>query len=210
MGSMKGVAPPVDMEDFLAKGWDSQILHRIRNFNLHDQLNKPEDLCQDIFLALLETRYIERYSPEKGTFSTYLCGFVDNFLKKKYNKENTRNGKFIVNAVSLASTPTNDEDMDGTEVYLDLQVAGSKQENFEINIIIEEIREELAYHKANSYVEYQGQVLPRNALTVFDFLIKDYSIVEIAEILKTSRQYVYYLSKKIRELSQFDPNTLEY
>lgn len=196
---------PKDIQEFMKNGWDTQVRYRIRAFNLRDILNQQEELVQDIIVSLMETKYLDRYSLEKGPFTTYLYGFVDNFLKKRYNKENTRNGKKIVNSASIAiSSPDSNTEFDGSVVYLDLVLPlSNKNIEFDKEILLEEIRKELEKFKANSSVEYNGEMLDRDALTVFNLIIKDYSVIEIAKMLKTSRQFIYHLLKKIRSLQIF-------
>lgn len=192
---------PKNIEDFIQNGWDKQILFRIRTFSLKDILNNEEELVQDIVLALLETDYLTRYNPERP-FTTYLYGFVDNFLKKRYNKENTVNGKKIVNYAGIEMTPPEgDPEFNGSKVYLDLLFADSSEDaDFDMKLLLEEIREELKKYKANSSAIFNGIELQRDALTVFNLIMEDFSVIDIARMLDTSRQYIYHLIKKIRDL----------
>lgn len=197
---------PRNMQEFMDQGWDLNIKFRIGVFNLKDSLNNPEDLLQDILLALLQTNYISRYSQDKGSFKTYLYGFVDNFLKKKYNKENTRHGKFIVNAASLTvSSPESDSDFDGTEVFAELLDAGIDiEKEIKIKAGVEEIRKELAEcYDAKSTWVYKGVEYNRDPLTVFDLMMQGATVMDVSEILNVSRQFVYHLLKKIRSAKSF-------
>lgn len=192
---------PKNMEEFIEQGWEQNIKYRIRAFNLKDSLNNPEDLLQDVLLSLMQTHYIDRYSPDKGSFKTYLYGFVDNLLKKRYNKENTRHGKFIVTAASLVlSSPESDAEFNGREVYAELIDSGVDEERgVIIRSIIEDIRKELKEkYKANSSHVYKGVKYDRDPLTVFNLLMKGLQVNEVAEVLGVSRQFIYHLVKQIR------------
>ena len=198
---------PKDMQEFIDQGWTRNILFRIRAFNLRDSLNNPEDLMQDILLALMETDYIVRYSKDKGSFKTYLYGFVDNYLKKKFNKENTRHGKFIVSAASLISGgPESDAEFDGSEVYTELLDSGEDEARAVLTkVTIEEIREQLKGLPANSeYFNPEDNILyKRDPLTVFDLLMQDLSVKEVAQKLNVSKQFIYHLMKRIRQVEAF-------
>lgn len=197
---------PKDIKEFVTQGWEQNIRFRIRAFNLKDSLNNPEDLVQDVLLALMETHYLDRYSPDKGSFKTYLYGFVDNLLKKRFNKENTRHGKFIVSAASLViAAPESDAEFNGREVFAELLDAGiDDARTVEIHAAIAEIRKELKdNYVANSSFTYNGVEYQRDPLTVFDLLMEDYSVKEVSTMLDVSRQFIYHLMKKIRETEAF-------
>lgn len=197
---------PKNMEEFIAQGWEQNIRFRIRAFNLKDSLNNPEDLLQDVLLALMQTHYLERYSPEKGSFKTYLYGFTDNLLKKRFNKENTRHGKFIVSAASLVlSSPESDAEFNGREVFAELLDSGvDDEQQVIVRAAIEDIRRELKEnYTANSTYENNGVVYNRDPLTVFDMMMSGMSVVEVSEALAVSRQFVYHLLKKIRNTHAF-------
>ena len=165
-------------------------------------MNNPEDLVQDILVALMQTDYISRYSLEKGPFTTYIYGFTDNFLKKRFNKENTRHGKFIVSAASLVlASPESDAEFNGKEVYAELLDSGQDlQREVVIHNVVEEIRRELREnYSANSSNEYNGVLYERDPLTVFNLLMEDKSVKDVSEILGVSRQFVYHLISKIKE-----------
>ena len=191
---------PTNMQEFLDQGWEKNIYYRISVFNLKDTLNNPEDLCQEIMLSLLKTKYLDRYDPEKGPFKAYLYGFVDNFLKKKYNKEHTRHGKYIVSAASLSTLPPDDAEFDGTEIFADLIPSDDDCEmSVVMQALIDDIREELGKNfSASSSNVYKGKVYQRDPLTVFNLMLNGASVMDVANILDVSRQFVYYLLKNIR------------
>jgi len=191
---------PRNMQEFIDQGWEKFIQYRIAAFTLKDTLNNPEDLGQEILLSLLKTQYLDRYVPERGAFKAYLFSFVDNFLKKKYNKEHTRYGRHIVAAASLSQTPTEESSFDGTEVYADLLPSDEDCEtSVMITVLIEAIRKELAEtFSASSANVYNGKVYQRDPVTVFNLMIKGASVMDVATTLNVSRQFVYYLLKNIR------------
>ena len=192
---------PRTMQEFIDQGWERNIYYRISAFTLKDTLNNPEDLKQDILLSLIKTGYLDRYDVNKGTFKTYLYGFVDNFLKKKYNKEHTRHGKYIVSAASLSTLPPSDtSEFDGTEMFVDLMSSDDDCESSAVmQILIDSIREELKenFH-SSSYNVYNGVVYQRDPLTVFNLMLEGATVMDVAMILDVSRQFVYYLLKNIR------------
>lgn len=191
---------PKNMQEFIDQGWDRFIQYRIAAFTLKDTLNNPEDLGQEILLSLLKTRYLDRYDPSRGAFKAYLFGFVDNFLKKKYNKEHTRYGKYIVSAASLSQTPSDDATFDGTEVYADLLPSEDDcEESVVIKTLIDDIRRELSEaYPASSANVFRGKVYQRDPVTVFNLMIDGASVMDVAMVLNVSRQFVYYLLKNIR------------
>lgn len=191
---------PKNMQEFIDQGWEKFIQYRISAFTLKDSLNNPEDLGQEILLSLLKTKYLDRFDPERGSFKAYLYGFVDNFLKKKYNKEHTRYGRYIVAAASLSQTPSDEAVFDGTEVYVDLLPSEDDCEtSVVIRSLIDDIRNELAQNfKASSSNVYQGKVYRRDPVTVFNLMIKGATVMDVAITLNVSRQFVYYLLKSIR------------
>lgn len=189
------------VQDFLDKGFDSLIDYRISCFNLKDQINSPEDLKQDILLHLFQTDYLARYNPETGRFRSYVYSIVDNFLKKRYNKENTRHGKFIVSAAGLDTSPRDDNDVfDGRVVYADLLQDDNLDQNFEFSVYLDNIREELkeAFTANSSFEDESGRIFERSPLTVFNLLIEDNSITSIASILGISKQYAFYLRSLVK------------
>ena len=191
---------PTNMQEFVDQGWEKFIQYRIAAFQLKDTLNNPEDLGQEILLSLLKTKYLDRYDSSRGAFKAYLFGFVDNFLKKKYNKEHTRYGKFIVSAASLSQSPSDDATFDGTEVYADLLPSEDDcEENVVMKSLIDDIRRELieAYPASSANV-YMGKVYQRDPVTVFNLMIDGATVMDVANTLNVSRQFVYYLLKNIR------------
>ena len=197
---------PKTMQEFLDQGWLKHIHYRISAFTLKDSLNNPEDLSQEILLSLMKTNYLDRYDPEKGAFKAYLYGFVDNFLKKKYNKEHTRHGKFIVAAASLSQSPTDDATFDGTEVYADLLPSDDDCETSVMyRALIDAIRKELSENfTASSSNVYNGKVYQRDPVTVFDLMLNGATVMDEATTLDVSRQFVYYLLKIIRTSNAYN------
>lgn len=193
---------PKNIDEFLEQGWDKTLMFRIRAFNLKDFCNSPEDLVQDILLSLINTHYLERFSPDKGSFKTYLFGYVDNFLKKRYNKENTRTGRLLNSAASLSlSAPESDAEFNGREVFAELIDSGVDDERaVMVHLVIEDIRKELKEnYAANSSFDYKGHIYERDPLTVFDLMMAGASVMEVAEALGVSRQFIYHLLRKIRQ-----------
>lgn len=191
---------PKNLQEFIDQGWDKFIQYRISAFTLKDTLNNPEDLCQEILLSLIKTQYLDKYIPEKGAFKAYLFSFVDNFLKKKYNKEHTRHGRHIVSAASLSQVPSDEAVFDGTEVYADLLPSADDSEtSVMLRVLIDTIREELAESfTASSANVYKGKVYQRDPVTVFNLMITGATVMDVATTLNVSRQFVYYLLKNIR------------
>lgn len=191
---------PRNMQEFIDQGWDKYIKYRIAAFTLNDTLNNPEDLEQEILLSLLKTNYLERFDPERGTFKAYLFGFVNNFLKKKYNREHTRYGKYIVSAASLSQAPTEDASFDGSEVFADLLPSDDAcEDSAMVSVLIDDIRRELASSfTASSANVFEGKVYQRDPVTVFNLMISGATVMDVANILNVSRQFVYYLLKNIR------------
>ena len=200
MGTEKTQDYPRNMQEFIDQGWEKFIQYRIAAFTLKDTLNNPEDLSQEILLSLLKTQYLDRYVPERGAFKAYLFSFVDNFLKKKYNKEHTRYGRYIVSAASLSQTPAEDAPFDGTEVYADLLPSTEDCEtSVMLRVLISAIRKELSESfTASSANVYNGKVYLRDPVTVFNLMIKGATVMDVATTLNVSRQFVYYLLKNIR------------
>lgn len=198
---------PHNIQEFVDIGWVQHIRLRIRTFNLRDCLNREEDLVNDILISLMETKYLDRYDENKGSFVTFLYGYIDNFLRKRYNKEHTRYGQFIVNRASLEISSSNESDLDFTKCYLDLLLdKKSLDQDFglskaETSVYIQNMRDCL--QKRRDLLEKQGLVGKKgDFLTVFDLLLQGKDTLEIATIMGTSRQFVYYLSKRMRQILQ--------
>lgn len=199
---------PKNMQEFMDFGWDKHIILRIKAFSLADPLNKEDELLQDVLLALIETNYIERFDEAKGSFITYLYGFVDNLLKKKFNKENTRYGRFIVNRASFEISPGTDVELDRSKVYLDMLVDPkyeSSSSPADTELLIESIREILTKNRETALVPGKKG----DSLTVFEYLLQDYSILEISKKMGTSRQFVYWLCKRMRKILQEEGLSVE-
>jgi len=199
---MSDLEYPRNMQEFIDQGWEKNIFYRISVFNLKDTLNNPEDLKQEILLSLLKTKYLERYDEDKGAFKGYLYAFVDNFLRKKYNKEHTRHGKYIVTAASLSTLPPDDgTDFDGSEMYADMMESNDAEcdDHVAMSLLIQDIRRELSenFHASSSNV-YNGVTYDRDPVTVFNLMLNGATVMDVANVLQVSRQFVYHLLKSIR------------
>ena len=194
---------PKTFDEFIEQDWGTKILRRIKRFDLRDCLNDPEELLQDIYVQLLKTDYIRRYDKTKNrSFEVYIYTFVDNFLKGKYKREHTKNGIGIVNKASLEySMPENKDSFEKGVVYLEnLNLfTTSDIEKVELESLFDRVREELSVYTASSSNVYEGVVFNRDPLTVFNLILSDHSVAEIATFFSTSSQFVYNLIKKIRE-----------
>lgn len=194
---------PKTIEEFLDQGWDARVKAKFSSWNFRDLNNNPDDMLQDILTQLIETKYLDRYDPSKRVFEVYLFEFVSNFLKKRYQRENTRHGKYITSAASLVVTSSDDESYGKTgEVYMDnLDLyEGDIQETVEVKIAKENLIKflEKAFTANSSVVLDDGTVINRDPATLFKFIENDYTIKEIAGIMGVSCQFVYTLRNKIK------------
>ena len=153
---------PTNIQEFIEFGWNKKLRYKINSFHLNDSLNNPEDLENDIILSLIETDYISRFDPERGAFSTYIYTFVDNFLKKRYNRENTKNGSRIVQAARLEiSAPDINSTWNGSTIYADLITTN---EDFTDKLLIEETIDSITHEIdtwTSSEVDTLMQALPQ-------------------------------------------------
>lgn len=199
---------PKTVEEFIEQGWLKKIKYKLMKSKLRDVLNDPEDLTQDILSDLMKKdkttglNYIERFSPEIRSFEVYIYVFVENFIKKKLAKENTRYGRGITNRASLESfLPSSETEIEKGVVYLDLLKCSQIPDESDMVLlddVIKQVREELeTSFKASSTSEFNGQIFNRDPLTVFNLILKDVSISEIAYIFGTSKQFIYNMRKKI-------------
>lgn len=194
---------PQTIEELLNQGWGERIYSRIRRFVLYDVCNNEDDLFQDIICLLLSTKYLERYNAEYNSFEAYLYIFVDNYLKRKFTRENTKNGKNIVTRSSLEiSVPSDDYDYEPGVIFLEtLLDATATVDSMDFNLNLQALKKKLSLkYKASSYVLYNGVEIPRDPTSVLQLLEADMTVAEIAEVFKTSKQFVYSLIKKVREL----------
>lgn len=195
---------PKNIAEFIERGWDKKIFYRVSKHKLRDTLNDPEEMVQDIMLSLISTDYLARYSPEKRSFEVYIYIFVDNFIKKRLTKENTRNGRGIVSRASLENAlPGNAADISSGVVYLEtlkFAVTGDDTETVLFDEFLSEVREELIEkYKASSSVVYEGRELKRDPSTVLELVLEDNTVTEIAAMFNTSKQFIYNNLKKIRD-----------
>ena len=132
---------------------------------------------------------------------------MSNFLKKRYQRENTRHGKFITSAASLVTSSADDESYGKTgEVYMDnLDLyAEDIQDNIAVKIAKEKLVKflESNFVANSSNVLEDGSVIKRDPATLFYYLDRDYSVSEVAEIMGVSCQFIYTLRNKIRSCSE--------
>lgn len=200
---------PRTVEEMLDQGWYEKIYAKVKKYKLNDFLNTPEELVQDIFLQIIKSDYLSRYNPELRSFEVYIYTLVINTIKKRGMREGSKGGRNIVNALSLEQTQEdNGEDSNGV-AFLDRLEIGKVQDplnNVIMEDLIERTRKSLEKFKATSTVVYEGKVIQRDALTVFNLILEDKTVPEIAEIFQTSKQFIYILLNKIRttpEMQEF-------
>ena len=203
---------PRTVEEMLEQGWYDKILSKVKKYNLNDILNTPEEIVQDIFMDLLKSRYLERYDPEKRNFEVYIYVFVTNSVKKRGIREGSKNGRNIVNHNSLEYT----QDEDGASVTgvtfldrIDTLVTEDQYSDIVIQDLIERTRASLQAFKASSSFIYEGVEYQRDPLTVFNLLLEEKSVPEIAEILGTSKQFIYNLLQRIRSTKEMQEFHME-
>ena len=191
---------PSNVTELYSSGWADFIRLKIRRYNLRDINNSVEDILQDMMAQMLANNFIESYDASGRPFEVYLSVFIFNFMSKRYKKEyHSRNGQNIILSKSIEADQPNDakEYNDSSTVYLEhLEDAQARFDNY--FILVESLRTELKKFKANSSVTYNGKIYQRDPSTLLELLIEGKSIVEIAEIFDTSKQFVYLLLNKIR------------
>ncbi|GAG64504.1 unnamed protein product, partial [marine sediment metagenome] len=89
---------PRTVEAFIESEWYSKVLTAIRSFHLKED---PLDTLQDILVLLHEKDYLARWDSNRGSFSGWLYMFVNNILRIKYNRSNTKGGHRIEGAYSI-------------------------------------------------------------------------------------------------------------
>lgn len=194
---------PKNIEEFIADGWLEVIeVYIRRHYNLKDCLNTTEELVNDVLLSLIEKEYIEKYNEESEgaiDFQPYILIFTRNFISSRVKRENnTKNGQAILMANSLQnSLPEDESQMERGVTYVE-SVQLQEEVDFDFNLLLDDIRKDLKVWKAHSSVEWQGKEISRDPSTVFEFLLNDISVAEIANIFQTSNQFIYNLIKKIR------------
>lgn len=206
---------PRTVEEMLEAGWYDKILRKIKKYHLNDILNTPEEMVQDVFLQIIKTDYLSRYDPEYRPFNVYIYVLVENLCKKRGTREGTKGGTLIVNHASLVNTMDSDKPEANT-VYMDhLETPYDKcslDDNLYVNGLIETTMESLEQFKAHSSIEYDGQVIERDPITVFKLILDGKSVSEIADIMQTSKQFIYVLLHKIRgvpAMQEFYRNAVE-
>ena len=191
---------PKNLEELYCSGWKDYILYHIRKYSLHDVNNSPEDLLQDIMVQMAEKNYLEKYDPEVSEFTVYLHTFIKNFMSRPYNKEHkTVNGYNIVNRLSLVITDPDlvDGVSDSGDVVSSEVLDNGDGDFTEYLCLKQALEKDLNEIKSKSQIEYNGKVINRNPLTVYNMLQEGYDIKEIAEIFGVSKQFVYNLRKKV-------------
>ena len=196
---------PRTVEEMLEAGWYDKILKKVKRYSFKDMLNSPEELVQDVFLQIIKSDYLARYDPDYRPFEVYIYVLVENLMRKRGVRESTRNGKNIVSALSLEdSVPESGiEPFTAYLEQLDLydNNTGSVEDRLYVEDIIDGTLESLKEFKANSSVVYQGYVVERDPITVFRFILQGKSVSDIAEIMQTSKQFIYFLLRKIRNVN---------
>ena len=192
---------PRTVDEMLEAGWYDKILRKIKKYHLNDILNTPEEMVQDVFLQIIKTDYLSRYDPEYRPFNVYIYVLVENLCKKRGTREGTKGGTLIVNHASLAQT-SEGSTPEANTVYLDLldvePVTETADDKLYVDALVESTMESLLQYKAHSSVDVDGVTVERDPLTVFKLILEGKSISEIAEIMQTSKQFIYVLLHKIR------------
>ena len=192
---------PRTVEEMLEAGWYNKLLRKVSKANLKDILNTPEELVQDIFLQIIRSDYLSRYDPTYRPFDVYIYAVADNLIRKRGTKEGTKGGKKIVNAARIENS-ADDGKIEPNVVYLDYLELSDNLEAIEdvyyMEQLIRSTKESLKDFKSSSSVEYNGEIVPRDPLTVFKYILDGKSVSEIADILQVSKQYIYVLIHKIR------------
>lgn len=196
---------PRTVDEMLEAGWYNKLLRKVSKANLKDVLNTPEELVQDIFLQIICSDYLSRYNPDYRPFDVYIYAVADNLIRKRGTREGTSGGKKILNAVSIVSSSEDSDTMSESHtVYLDTLESSESQQNVDdnlyINTLLSDTRKSLREFKTNSSVEYDGKEINKDPLTVFNYILAGKSVSEIADILQVSKQYVYVLLHKVRQV----------
>ena len=193
---------PRTVDEMLEAGWYDKILKKVKKYTLNDILNTPEELVQDVFLQIIKSDYLSRYDPEYRPFEVYIYTLVENLIKKRGIREGTKGGRKIVNHLSLESTSPDDGELEAGVVYLDMldipDSQGSTLNNLYLEELIRDTAESLKEFKAHSSVDFEGMTVDRDPLTVFKLILAGKSVNEIADMMHTSKQFIYFLLNKIR------------
>ena len=190
---------PKTLEELYCSGWKEYMLMHIRKYNLNDVTHSPEDILQDMMVQMATNSFLEKFDPEVSEFTMYLFTFIRNFMSKPYNKEHkSRNGGNIVNHLSIVESSECEAGAD--DVISQDVLAGDRGGFADAICLVQSLEADLANIKSSSYVEYNGERLYKDPLTVYQMLKAGYDIKEIAEIFGTSKQLVYSLRKKIAQV----------
>ena len=193
---------PRTVEEMLEQGWYEKILAKVKKAQLNDILNSPEEITQDIFVQIIQSDYLSRFNPELRSFEVYIYTMVINSIKKRGMREGSTNGRNIVNHNSLEFSQDDEGQQTLGVTYLDrieqYEIDDPLRE-IEMADLLEKTRSSLRQFKASSSVIYEGVEIQRDAETVFNFILEGKTVPEIAEIFKTSKQFIYILLNKIRE-----------
>lgn len=199
---MEGLTTPRTTQEMIDQGWYEKILAKVKKYTLNDVVNSADDLVQEIFLQIESTKYLERFDAKQRNFEVYIYVFVMNAVKKRGIREGSKNGRMIVNHFSLESSQDENDPTPAGKVFLDRleECVGNDDPFAEVFVqeLIEETRKSLAKYKASSTVEYNGEIIQRDPLTVFNYILEEKTVPEIAEIFNTSKQFIYDLLNKIR------------
>lgn len=193
---------PRTVQEMLDQGWYEKILKKVRKYNLNDILNTPEEIVQDVFTQILQSRYLERYDPNGRPFEVYIYTLAINLVKKRGIREGSTNGRLIVNSNTLEYSQEDNSQPQAGVTYLDRIEQEELDDPFmdiEMQDLIESTKRSLAEFKASSTIVKEGVEIQRDPATVFTLLLEGKSVPEIAEIFETSKQFIYILLGKIRE-----------
>jgi len=189
---------PKTLEELYCSGWKEYMLFHIRKYNLNDINHSPEDLLQDMMVQMATNSFLDKFDPEVSEFTVYLFTFIRNFMSKPYNKEHkTKHGSKIVNHVAIVESASEVESGASDSVISQDVLAGDRGGFVDALCMAQSLEQDLAEIKTDSWVEYNGEMIRRDPLTVYRFLSAGYEIKEIAEIFGTSKQLVYSLRNKI-------------
>lgn len=195
---------PNSLDELYQSGWKEYMLYHIRKYTLSDVTHAPEDLLQDMMVQMAGNGFLDKYDPEKADFTAYLHTFIRNFMSKVYNKEHkTKNGEKIINAAAIVGSVEEAENLEGHVVghVVSNEMIADVSGSFEDLICLtQSIEADLEAIKTDSVVDYNGKIVSRDPLTVYEMLKDGYEIKEIAQIFGTSKQFVYSLRKKIMNI----------
>lgn len=189
---------PKTLEEFINSPWFNFACGKLAKWNFRDLNNSQEDLVQDMLAQMHKYQYIESYDPAGRPFGVYISVFIGNLLNPRFKKEvHSKNGHKILGATSLVSS-SSEEDFTPGESVLERMAETGKDDDYSF-ILIESLRKDLDQFKATSSVVKDGVTYNRDPNTVLTLLMAGLSVAEIAELLDTSKQFIYLLKRKIQE-----------